>query len=211
MRGKEGENVLLFPGQTSNDRQSGHHSLHTLRPPCPSRPSRVPELRRATGALAGLGCAGMDTAVRASVRRRKDGIRAGRDASLRPCSLLSPGLGAADRGCTAHALLPRNSPRQMGLGVKTAIVVPVFYRNPPARGGCSLRALGAGSPRPSTGGDGNIPPGSGTPLGNPIVEGTREVTKHPSGHDISGLDGVWTDPDNCYYCCNSSDTVGIRC
>lgn len=70
MRGTEEENVLRSPGQMSNDGQwPGHFSL---RAPCPARPSRVPELRRATGAGAGIG---VDTAVRASARLRKDGIR----------------------------------------------------------------------------------------------------------------------------------------
>lgn len=78
------------------------------------------------------------------------------------------------------------------------IFLGVFYRNPPARGGCSLRAPGAGSSRPGKGRDGNVPPGSGTPLGNPSVEGTREVTKYPSGHDIGGPDGGWTDSDYYY-------------
>lgn len=55
----------------------------------------------------------------------------------------------------------------------------------------------------SEGGDGSIPPGSGTPLGNPSVERTRDVSKHPSGHDIGGLDGGWTDPDYYYCCCSS--------
>ncbi|XP_074396073.1 uncharacterized protein LOC141728856 isoform X2 [Zonotrichia albicollis] len=44
VRGTKEENVLRSPGQTSNVGQwRGHLSL---RPPCPPRPSRVPELRR---------------------------------------------------------------------------------------------------------------------------------------------------------------------
>lgn len=97
----------------------GHHSLHTLRPPCPPRPSRVAELMWATGAGAGLGRVGTDTAVWARVRRR---IRAGGDASLRPCSLFPLAWGPLTGA--AHMLLPCNSPRQMGRGGKILIAVP---------------------------------------------------------------------------------------
>lgn len=90
------------------------------------------------------------------------------------------------------------------------IFLGVFYRNPPARGGCSLRAPGAGSSRPGKGRDGNVPPGSGTPLGNPSVEGTREVTKYPSADPTAAGQTLITIISVVIVVINS-DTAGTRC
>lgn len=98
VRGTEEENVLRSPGRTSNDRHRwpGHHFPHTLRPPCPPRPSGVPERRRATGAGVGLGTCRDGQSRAASVRGRQDEIRAG------PCWAVR---GLRPR-CLAPALLP---------------------------------------------------------------------------------------------------------
>lgn len=128
VRGTEEENVLWSPRRTSNDGQwPGHHSLHTLRPPCPPRPSGVPEPRRTTGAGAGLG-----TCRDGHSRAGKPETEAGQDprwavlgcagtpaamprSGPAPCFPLG-WVGAADRDCHSSCTSPPQFPTADGSG-----------------------------------------------------------------------------------------------